>query len=79
MAEFNLDTGEYGRQMPYSLEAEQSVLGAVLIDPSCFALVMENLRSAAFYRPQHQQIFDVMTNMFNMNRTMDFITILDAV
>ena len=40
---------------------------------------MENLRSAAFYRPQHQQIFDVMTNMFNMNRTMDFITILDAV
>lgn len=55
------------------------VLGAVLIDPSCFALVMENLRSAAFYRPQHQQIFDVMTNMFNMNRTMDFITILDAV
>ena len=31
MAEFNLDTGEYGRQMPYSLEAEQSVLGAVLI------------------------------------------------
>ncbi|MBC3937970.1 MULTISPECIES: replicative DNA helicase [Anaerotruncus] len=65
--------------MPYSLEAEQSVLGAVLIDPSCFALVMENLRSAAFYRPQHQQIFDVMTNMFNMNRTMDFITILDAV
>lgn len=79
MAEFNLDTAEYGRQMPYSLEAEQSVLGAVLIDPSCFSLVLENLRSGAFYRPQHQQIFDVMTNMFNLNRTMDFITILDAV
>ena len=65
--------------MPYSLEAEQSVLGAVLIDPACFALVMESLRADTFYRPQHRQIFEVMSTMFNLNKTMDFITILDAV
>ena len=50
--------------MPYSLEAEQSVLGAVLIDPACFALVMESLRADTFYRPQHRQIFEVMSTMF---------------
>lgn len=71
--------GQYGQQMPYNLEAEQSVLGAVLIDPGCFSVVMENLRPDAFYRPQHQQIFETMINMFNLNRVMDFITILDAV
>lgn len=70
---------EYGQQLPYNLEAEQSVLGAVLIDPSCFPAVLERLRSENFYRPQHQRIFEVMVNMFNLNRTMDFITILDAV
>ena len=75
----DLELGEYGRQMPYSLEAEQSVLGAVLIDPACFALVMESLRADTFYRPQHRQIFEVMSTMFNLNKTMDFITILDAV
>ena len=71
--------GEYGRQPPYSLEAEQSVLGAVLIDPACFPVVLENLRPEAFYRPQHQQIFEILTGMFNLNRTMDFITILEEV
>lgn len=76
MAEYS---EQYGQQLPYSLEAEQSVLGAVLIDPACFPLVMEELRSDTFYRPQHQQIFEVMINMFNLNRTMDVVTILDSV
>ncbi|MEM1485631.1 replicative DNA helicase [Oscillospiraceae bacterium PP1C4] len=65
--------------MPYNLEAEQSVLGAILIDSACFSVVMEILRPDAFYRPQHQQIFEVMMNMFNQSKVMDFITILDAV
>ena len=75
MAEIELGA----QQMPYNLEAEQSVLGAVLIDPACFGEVMENLRPEAFYRPQNQQVYEVMMNMFNQSRTMDFITILDAV
>lgn len=78
MADLDLG-GQYGQQMPYNLEAEQSVLGAVLIDSACFAAVIENLRADVFYRPQHQQIFEVMASMFNQNKTMDFITILDEV
>ena len=40
---------------------------------------MESLRAYTCYRPQHRQIFEVMSTMFNLNKTMDFITILDAV
>lgn len=64
---------------PYSLEAEQSVLGAVLIDSGCFPTVLENLRGDMFYRPQHTQIFEVLSNMFNLSQRMDIVTILDAV
>ena len=70
---------EYGQQMPYSLEAEQSVLGAILIDPACFPATLEELRADYVYRPQHQQIYEILTRMFSLSRTMDFITILDEV
>ena len=46
-----------GRELPYSLEAEQAVLGGVLLDPSVLPKVIEILRPDYFYRPQHQQLF----------------------
>lgn len=72
-----LELGE--GQLPYSLEAEQSVLGAVLVDPACFPQVMELIKGEAFYRPQHRQMFDLMVSMFTRSKTMDFITILGEV
>jgi replicative DNA helicase len=78
LADFDI-SAQYGQQMPYNLEAEQSVLGAVLIDPACFPVVMENLRTDMFHRPQHQQIFDAFLGMFTRNEVMDFITILEEV
>lgn len=75
---FDLEIGE-GGHLPYSLEAEQSVLGAVLVDPGCFAQVMEQLRADAFYRPQHQQMFELMVSMFTRSKTIDFITVLGEV
>lgn len=77
MASFSMGNTEYSQQMPYNLEAEQSVLGAVLIDSGCFPLVLENLKADNFYRPQHQQIFEIMVTMFNTSKVMDFITILE--
>lgn len=72
--------GQFGQlQMPYSLEAEQSVLGAVLVDPGCFAVLTEHISADAFYRPQHRQIFQLMMDMYTRSRTLDPITILDAV
>ena len=42
---------------PHDLEAEKSVLGAILIDPSAINLVFEFLRPEHFYSPEHQLIF----------------------
>lgn len=79
MAEQQTDLSFGTVNMPYNLEAEQSVLGAVLVEPSCISRVLEILRPEAFYRPQHQEIYTVMTQMFTTGQTMDFVTVLDQV
>ena len=67
----------YSQAMPYSLEAEQSVLGALLLDAGCIPTVMELLKPEYFYRPQHQQLFAVVIQMFTMGRTIDVVTVLE--
>ncbi len=67
----------YSQAMPYSLEAEQSVLGALLLDAGCIPAVMELLKPEYFYRPQHQQLFAVVIQMFTMGRTIDVVTVLE--
>ena len=46
--------------LPFSLEAEQSVLGAILIDPQCISDVAVKLKPIHFYLPQHQKIYEIM-------------------
>lgn len=66
-------------QMPYNLEAEQSVLGAILLEPENLTRVMGELTPECFYRTQHQQIFAVMYRMFGSGQVLDNITIFDEV
>ena len=57
MAEETIELG--AEQLPFSLEAEQSVLGAILIEPECISRVLELLTPDSFYRPQHKQLFTI--------------------
>lgn len=66
-----------GRELPYSLEAEQAVLGGVLLDPSVLPRVIEILKPESFYRPQHQQLFSIMMRMFSTAKVEDIITVID--
>ncbi len=69
---------EYGQNLPYSLEAEQSVLGAILIDPEKLADVMNQIRSpAVFYTAAHQQLYALMIKMFSESKPIDFVTLLE--
>ena len=72
-------TGGYGGiNLPYSPEAEQSVLGAVLLDPSCMDRVAEILpRSDYFYQDNNALIYSVMLDMFTEGKPVDFVTVLD--
>ena len=66
-----------GREPPYSLEAEQAVLGGVLLDPSVLPKVIEILKPESFYRPQHQQLFSIIMRMFTTAQTEDIITVIN--
>ncbi len=67
------------QQLPYNLEAEQSVLGALLLDPDKLPDVLSLLKSEHFFRRQHQEIFGVLSSMFVSSSTIDFITVLEHV
>ena len=67
-----------GLSMPYSLDSEQSVLGAILLDPSCITSDgVQQLRPEHFYLPQHSAIFSAMYTMFSSARPIDPVTLLE--
>lgn len=69
---------EPGMNMPFSLEAEQSVLGAILLDPACLPTVMEILpRAEYFYAVNNQLIYSVMLDMITLGQPVDFVTVLE--
>ncbi len=63
------------RQMPHSLEAEQSVLGSMLIDANCVKDVMEQLRPDDFYLRQNREIFETIYSMFVYSKPIDGVTV----
>jgi replicative DNA helicase len=65
------------RQMPHSLEAEQSVLGSMLIDSRCIPDVIGILKPADFYLQQNREIFETIYTMFNFSQVIDPVTVLD--
>ncbi len=66
-----------GARLPHNVEAEQSVLGSMLIDPRCVPEVMEHLRSEDFYVTQNRNIFEALQSMFTLNETIDPVTLID--
>ena len=68
----------YSQAMPFSLEAEQSVLGALMLDSQRLPAVMELLKPEYFYRPQHQDLYAVMVRMFTMGEAIDPVTVLES-
>ena len=65
------------RQAPNSIEAEQAVLGSMLIDSRCVPSVIEVLRADDFYSTVNRDIYETMFSMFNFSKTIDPVTVLD--
>ena len=64
-------------QPPQSLEAEQAVLGSILIDSRCVADVVGILTPEDFFLRQNQEIFETIYTMFNFSQTIDPVTVLN--
>ncbi len=64
-------------RLPYSVEAEQSVLGAIIIDPESINQVAGQIKPEYFYLPQHREIYKTLENMFQLSHTIDYVTLLE--
>lgn len=71
------NNGFMGKELPFSLEAEQTVLGGLLLDPSVLPVVMEYLKPDCFYKEQHRELFAIFMRMFSNGQTADLITVLN--
>ena len=72
------DLANDGLNLPYSLEAEQAVLGSILIDANSMNQVADFLRPEHFYLPEHQAVYRVMSVKMMESRTIDFVTVLES-
>ena len=62
------------RVPPHNLEAEESVLGSMMLSPEAIASVIETLKAPDFYRPVHQKIFQAILAMYARGEPVDAIT-----
>lgn len=63
------------RTMPNSIEAEQSVIGSMIMDREAIITVTELLATEDFYHKQYGVLFESMTELFNQNEPVDFVTL----
>ncbi|MBE6585606.1 MAG: replicative DNA helicase [Ruminococcaceae bacterium] len=65
------------RKLPFSLVAEQSLLGAVLVDPEAFNQIADMVSSNDFYLEEHKQIYMAMHELFMTSNQIDVVTLID--
>lgn len=66
-----------GKLMPYAIEAEQSVLGSVLLDKDLIIVVIDIVSKDDFYSEQNAEIYDAMLTLFKNNEPIDLITMVN--
>ncbi len=71
-------TDEFARKLPFSMIAEQSLLGSILIDPQSLNDVVEIITADDFYLTEHTQIFTAMRELFLVNKEIDVVTLIDT-
>lgn len=65
------------RTPPHNIEAEQSVLGAIFLEPSAIVSASEILEPEDFYRVSHQRIFEVMVRLTDKGEPIDLVTVMN--
>jgi replicative DNA helicase len=73
MADTAVATAE--RSLPHNLEAERSVLGAILVHNDAFNLAVQVIDSSDFYRDAHRRVFDKMIALNERAQAIDFVTL----
>jgi len=77
MAERKSQGARVGKVAPHNLEAEESLLGAMLLSNEAIADAIEICHSLDFYKPSHQHIFDSLTSLWNKGEPIDTVTVAE--
>ena len=64
--------------MPQNIEAEEAVLGAILVNPETLTRVAETLKADYFYKPAHRYVYEAMLQLFNQNERIDIVTVSEV-
>lgn len=64
-----------GRIPPHSIQAEQSLLGGVLLDPEAFLKIGDSVRPSDFYKESHRIIFETMQDLYSNHQPIDLLTL----
>jgi len=65
------------KMLPHNLDAEQALLGCLLIDEKVPLTVFSEVKSEEFYSNAHKQIYDAMLEIYKKNMPIDFVTLTD--
>ncbi|HAA25288.1 MAG TPA: replicative DNA helicase [Ruminiclostridium sp.] len=70
-----MDLGVLEKVPPHSIEAEQSVLGSLILDRDLLPDITAVLKSEDFYLEQHKEIFEAILDLYEQNKPVDLITV----
>lgn len=68
----------FARIPPHNMEAEEAIIGGLLVNPEEMNEVVESLNPSDFYHPQHQVLYKAMMTLFNRNEPIDVITVTET-
>ena len=64
--------------LPQNIEAEEAILGAILVNPDCITKIVEHLKPESFYKPAHRFVYEAMLELFNNNDRIDIVSVSDV-
>lgn len=69
------EQGEVQRAMPFSNEAEQSVLGAMFLDKDCIPDVIDRVKETDFYIDRHKELYSAIKELYDLGKPVDLVTL----
>jgi replicative DNA helicase len=64
--------------MPQNIDAEEAILGAILVSPVCMNKVVEHLKPESFYKPAHRYVYEAMLQLYNGEDKIDIVSVSDV-
>ena len=67
-----------GNLLPQNIEAEEAVLGAILVNPDVIAKIADSLKPESFYKPAHKYVYQAMLQLMSNNERIDLVSVSDV-